>query len=147
MAFPTVFSQVIQLIPRNEFESIVNRHAGDARTRSLNCWTWFGALLFGQLSGHDSIRAIERVFADTVFVNDRSEFWKASFPLFGLYRPIGFGPGGFVPAFYNIEPSTMLGAPYLNRLHNDWLETALTFGVPGILFLACRFEPCCGLSK
>jgi putative transposase len=63
LAFPTVFSQVIQLIPRTEFEAIVARHHGDARVRSLDCWTWFGALLFGQLSGHDSIRAIERVFA------------------------------------------------------------------------------------
>lgn len=80
--------------------------------------------------------AVERIFADAGLVNDRSEFWSASFPLFGQYLPLGFGPGGFVPAFYNIEPSTMLGAPYLNRLHNDWLETALTFGVPGILFLA-----------
>lgn len=63
MASPTVFSQVIQLIPRTEFEAIVARYNGDARTRSLDCWSWFGALLFGQLSGHDSIRAIERVFA------------------------------------------------------------------------------------
>lgn len=29
----------------------------------MNSWTWFGSLLFGQLTGHDSIRAIERVFA------------------------------------------------------------------------------------
>lgn len=63
MASPTVFSQVIQLIPRPEFEAIVSSHNGDARIRSLDCWSWFGALLFGQLSGHDSIRAIERVFA------------------------------------------------------------------------------------
>ena len=63
MAFPTVFSQVIQLIPRTEFETIVARHQGDRGVRSMDCWTWFGALLFGQLSGHDSIRAIERVFA------------------------------------------------------------------------------------
>ena len=63
MAFPTVFSQVIQLIPRTEFEAIVARHGGNKRVRSLDCWTWFGALLFGQLSGHDSIRAIERVSA------------------------------------------------------------------------------------
>lgn len=81
-------------------------------------------------------QAIERVFADTGLVNDRSEFWNASFPLFSQYFPLGFGPGGFVPAFQNIEPSTVLGGSYLNRLHNDWLETALTFGVPGILFLA-----------
>jgi putative transposase len=63
LATPTVFSQVIQLIPRTEFVAVVTRHNGDARTRSLDCWSWFGALLFGQLSGHDSIRAIERVFA------------------------------------------------------------------------------------
>lgn len=63
MAFPTVFSQVIQLIPRTEFQSWVTRHDADKGTRKLDSWTWFGALLFGQLTGHDSIRAIERVFA------------------------------------------------------------------------------------
>jgi putative transposase len=60
---PTVFSQLVKIVPRTEFESMVARHNGDARVRSLTCWTWFGALLFGQMTGHDSIRAIERVFA------------------------------------------------------------------------------------
>ncbi len=59
----TIFSQVIKLIPRSEFESWVFQHQGDYRLRKLNCWTWFGALLLSQLTGHDSIRAIERVFA------------------------------------------------------------------------------------
>lgn len=63
MARSTVFSQVIKLIPRTEFESFVAKYDGDARVRSLDCWTWFGSLLFGQMTGHDSIRAIERVFA------------------------------------------------------------------------------------
>lgn len=63
MVFPNVFSQVIQLIPRTEFESIVARHRGNKGIRSMDCWTWLGALLFGQFSCHDSIRAIERVFA------------------------------------------------------------------------------------
>jgi hypothetical protein len=53
----------MKLIPRSEFESIVAKHGADKGVRSLNHWTWFGALLFGQLTGHDSIRAIERVFA------------------------------------------------------------------------------------
>lgn len=65
MGQSTVFSQVIKLIPRTEFESIVHAHDADKGLRSLNCWTWFGALLFGQLTGHDSIRAIERIFANT----------------------------------------------------------------------------------
>jgi hypothetical protein len=63
MASPTVFSQLIKLIPRTQFQELVARHDGDRRVRSLDCWTWFGALLFGQMTGHDSIRAIERVFA------------------------------------------------------------------------------------
>lgn len=63
MAQPTVFSQLIKLVPRTEFEALVAKYDGDARVRSLDCWTWFGALLFGQMTGHDSIRAIERVFA------------------------------------------------------------------------------------
>lgn len=65
MSQSTVFSQVIKLIPRTQFESIVFKHNGDKGLRSLNCWTWFGALLFGQLTGHDSIRAIERIFANS----------------------------------------------------------------------------------
>jgi putative transposase len=63
MSQSTVFSQVIKLIPRTQFESIVYKHNADKGLRSMNCWTWFGALLFGQLTGHDSIRAIERIFA------------------------------------------------------------------------------------
>jgi len=63
MASHTVFSQVIQLVPRTEFQSWVTKHSADKGTRTLDSWTWFGSMLFGQLTGHDSIRAIERVFA------------------------------------------------------------------------------------
>ena len=63
MATSTVFHQIVKLIPRTEFEAIVARHNGNYRVRTLDCWTWYNALLFGQLSGHDSVRAIERLFA------------------------------------------------------------------------------------
>lgn len=79
--------------------------------------------------------AIDRVFAENGIINDRSEFWSSSLQLFGSYFPFGFGPGGFVTAFQIVEPLDMLGGAYLNRLHNDWLETVLTFGVPGILMI------------
>lgn len=65
MSQSTVFSQVIKLISRRKFEEIVVRHSGNRGLRSLDCWTWFGSLLFGQLTGHDSIRAIERIFANS----------------------------------------------------------------------------------
>ncbi len=62
MAQLNVFEQVVKLISRSDFEASVRRHHGNRGVRELDCWTWFGALLFGQLSGHDSIRAMERVF-------------------------------------------------------------------------------------
>ena len=63
MAQNSVFSQIIKLIPRREFEKSVRKHHGDKKVRSFNCWSWFGSLLFSQLSGHDSIRSLERLFA------------------------------------------------------------------------------------
>jgi len=63
MAQNTVFAQIIKQIPRSVFQSFVVKNDADKFIRSMDSWTWFGALLFGQLSGHDSIRAIERVFA------------------------------------------------------------------------------------
>ena len=79
--------------------------------------------------------AIDRIFVENDGANDRADFWEASLQLFWRYFPLGFGPGGFVPAFQNTEPLPLLGGMYLNRLHNDWLETAVTFGVPGILLM------------
>lgn len=63
MSQANVFEQVIKHISRREFERSVCRYSGDRKVTQLDCWTWFGSLLFGQLTGHDSIRAIERVFS------------------------------------------------------------------------------------
>lgn len=79
--------------------------------------------------------AIERIFADPSAANDRAAFWISTPKLFWLYFPFGFGPGSFVPAFQVEETLFLLTNIYVNRLHNDWLETALTFGVPGMLLL------------
>lgn len=62
MSQANVFEQVIKSISRKEFERSAVRHGADRGARQLDSWTWFGSLLFGQLTGHDSIRAIERVF-------------------------------------------------------------------------------------
>ena len=79
--------------------------------------------------------AIERLFAKPDSSIDRVDFWASSLNLFVKYFPFGFGPGSFVPAFQSEEPIALLNQSYLNRLHNDWLETGLTFGVPGILLM------------
>ena len=53
-----VFSQLLQLIPRYEFEKYVSAYNGDFRTRELNCWNQFIQLFFGQLTSRNSLRDI-----------------------------------------------------------------------------------------
>ena len=77
--------------------------------------------------------AIDRIFVERGTANTRADFWTSSVDLLSQYFPVGFGPGSFVVAFQTNEPIALLSGNYLNRLHNDWLETALTFGVPGLM--------------
>lgn len=58
----TVIHQLLQFIPRNRFDDVVERHQGDTRTRQLSCWTQFVALLFGQLGQRQSLRDLETAF-------------------------------------------------------------------------------------
>jgi putative transposase len=55
----SVLSQLLQWIPAHEFQKGVNQYGGDRRVRKLSCWSQFVGLLFGQLTGHNSLRAIE----------------------------------------------------------------------------------------
>ena len=61
----TIFSQALQIVPglRFKFQKIVDQHEGDKRSRTLSCWTQLGAMIFGQLTGHKSLRGIEACFA------------------------------------------------------------------------------------
>lgn len=79
--------------------------------------------------------AIERLFEEAAEVS-RADYWALSVDMFWKYFPWGSGSGSFVEAFLIVEPSNLLTANYVNRAHNDWLEIAVTFGVPGLVLLA-----------
>lgn len=53
-----VFTQVLSLVNRYEFQKCVKRYNGDYRTRGLNCWNQFAQLFFGQLTGRNGLRDI-----------------------------------------------------------------------------------------
>ena len=76
--------------------------------------------------------AIERIFAENGTANDRANYWTSGVTLFWKYFPFGIGPGSFVSAVQADEPVALLSGVYLNRLHNDWLETGLTYGALGL---------------
>lgn len=66
----------------------------------------------------------------------RTEAWQISLGMFWKYFPFGSGAGSFVEAFQIDEPRNFLSTTYLNRAHNDWIETIVTFGLPGLVMLA-----------
>jgi hypothetical protein len=79
--------------------------------------------------------AVERLFVAASEEDNRTDIWAVSLDLIWKYFPWGSGSGSYVETYQIAEPARMLDATYLNRAHNDWVETAVTFGLPGIIAL------------
>ena len=54
----TVFSQLLKLVPRHEFEGLARRHHRGRRFRKTSRWSQFVAMAMGQLSGRHSLRDV-----------------------------------------------------------------------------------------
>ena len=54
----TVLSQILQLVPRTEFDKLVREHQGEKGLRSFPCWAHFVCLVYAQLSRQMSLRDI-----------------------------------------------------------------------------------------
>ncbi len=78
-------------------------------------------------------KAFERLFNETSVEDGRVEYWSVALDLASTYFPFGSGIGSFVEAYQMREPDALLNASYLNHAHNDWIETAMTTGLPGLL--------------
>ena len=53
-----IFAQVIDFIPRNQFDKLVKKYKGNWHAKDLTCYNQLLHLLFGQITGCDSIRDI-----------------------------------------------------------------------------------------
>jgi hypothetical protein len=58
MRFVSVFSQLLQLFPRVEFQRAVQQHHAERHARGFTCWGQFVAMLFCQLGRAKSLREI-----------------------------------------------------------------------------------------
>ena len=54
----TVFTQLLQHVPRHEFNKCVERYGGHRGVRSFSCWNQFLCMAFAQLTGRTSLRDI-----------------------------------------------------------------------------------------
>lgn len=55
----TVFSQVLDFIPRHQFRACVDRYKGNYRTKSFSCFDQYLTMAFAQLTYRESLRDIE----------------------------------------------------------------------------------------
>jgi Domain of unknown function (DUF4372)/Transposase DDE domain len=50
-----IFSQIMELVSYKQFQTIVNRHFGDYKTKDFSCWRQFLCMSFGQLTHRESL--------------------------------------------------------------------------------------------
>ena len=55
----TVFSQLVDFLPRYQFQLCVDRYQGDRYVKDFSCWDQFLCLAFAQLTYRESLRDIE----------------------------------------------------------------------------------------
>jgi Domain of unknown function (DUF4372)/Transposase DDE domain len=53
-----VFSQIISLLPKYEFEKCVTRYNGNYKVKEFSCWMHFLCMSFGQLTNRESLRDV-----------------------------------------------------------------------------------------
>jgi hypothetical protein len=55
----TVFAQLLEHLPRYEFQKCVSRYRGEYQQKSFSCWDQFLAMAFAQFTYRESLRDIE----------------------------------------------------------------------------------------
>lgn len=65
----------------------------------------------------------------------RPKLWASIVPILPGYQPWGTGIGSYVEVYRWHEPMALLRETYSNHAHNEYLEIALTAGIPGLLLL------------
>ena len=56
-----VFAQFANFLNHNKFRRIVDKYDGDAYVKHFTCWNHLLTLMFGQLSGRESLRDLVTV--------------------------------------------------------------------------------------
>jgi colanic acid/amylovoran biosynthesis glycosyltransferase len=54
-----VFAQFLDLLPRYEFQHIVNKYQGDYRIKEFKCWNQLACMIFAHIRQEDSLRDID----------------------------------------------------------------------------------------
>lgn len=59
--YNTVFSQLLKLVPRHEFETLAIQHHEGRKLRKMTRWSQFMAMTLAQLSGRTNYAGVDRL--------------------------------------------------------------------------------------
>mgnify|MGYP000895461676 CR=1 FL=1 len=82
-----VFSQLVKFLPKRSFDCIVMKFQGDKYIKSFSCWNQLLIMMYGQLSGSDSLRELiyittahaPKSYHSTIIDLCLNLFWWANF--------------------------------------------------------------------
>jgi len=90
----SLFSQLLQQVPRWEFEQLVRQHGAERAAKGFTCWTQFVAMLFCHLGHADSLREICHGLAccvgKLIHVGIRRAPKRSSLSYANAHRPAAF---------------------------------------------------------
>lgn len=79
--------------------------------------------------------AISRLLDSDEMNGARLPMWVTGWDLARKYFPFGAGFGSITTVFEIDQPKGNLAPTYVNHLHNDWLETLVSGGLPAVLLM------------
>lgn len=79
---------------------------------------------------------LERFSSLAISDDVRFQVWGTVADMVATHFPFGSGLGTFPETYYIYEPEGALSLNYLNHAHNDWLEIAVTGGLPALALVA-----------
>jgi len=90
----SLFSQLLNEFPRDEFEKLVEQHGADKRSKGFTSWTQFVAMLFCQMAKADSLREIcnglSCCLGKLVHLGLRDAPKRSTLSYANAHRPAGF---------------------------------------------------------
>lgn len=72
-----VFSQLVEFLPKRVFDCIVMKYQGDKYIKSFSCWNQLLIMMYGQLSGSESLRELVCILTAHATKSYHLEFGKS----------------------------------------------------------------------
>lgn len=121
----TLFASISYVVPNRKHRRVAMVAMALGGTVLLLCMVMLGrALSFDRITGFDATSE-QRLKALPTLVQ-----------MFRQFIVAGTGFGSFDPVFRIMEPDSLLHETFFNHAHNDWLEMAITGGLPAMAVLA-----------